>query len=350
MDAQEIIMHSLPSSSLPTTPVRESISALIPELEHLRIREDNLNTLVADLASEEFLLPDWREPVFPDETVPTTSREDVLDFLFVGNTINFQFRDYKTGEKFAAEYDGIEWNGAFGMWACLKRKFDKDPSILAGDTLSSLSQTDVERLFSSSNDIEIPMLDERHEILTQVGDRLVADYEGRFTNLIETARPRLFADGEGIVERLVDDFPFRDSSTVTLPGNQSHEVHFWKRAQLALGMAYGRFQDTETFRLEDPLDFTIFVDYNLPNVLRGLGILEYSDRLAQLVDSRTIMEAGQREEVEIRAATVAVADILLERLNERRASPIYAPHLDYKLFSMRDEVSTPVHLTRTTAY
>jgi hypothetical protein len=343
-------MQSLPASSLPTTPVRRSISALLPELDHLQIREGDLHALTTQLAEEEFPLPEWRAPVFPDETAPNVSNDDVLDFLFVGNTINFQFRDYETGEKFAAEYAGTEWEGAFGMWGCLKREFDENPSILAGNTLSSLSKGDVERLFAPSNGIEMPMLNERHEILTQVGERLVADYEGRFSNLIDTARPRLFADGEGLVDQLVTDFPFRDSSTVTLSGGRSHEIHFWKRAQLAPGMAYGRFHDSDAFRLEDPLDFTIFVDYNLPNVLRGLGILEYSDHLAGLIDSRTMLDAGRREEVEIRAATVAVADALLERLNERRDSPIYAPHLDYKLFSMRDEVSTPIHMTRTTAY
>ncbi|MDS0243724.1 MULTISPECIES: queuosine salvage family protein [unclassified Haloferax] len=324
---------------------------LVPELKFVDVNEESIDALAEELAPEDFPLPEWRAPVFPNTETEGTNPAEVIDFLFLGNSINFQFRDYKTGEKFTSSYQGTEWAGAFGMWASLKQEYDNNPAILRGDTLAELSISDVERIFESSNGIHIPMLEERHEILTQVGERLVDQYDGRFSNLVKKASPRLYADGDGIVDRLVSDFPsFQDANVVTLDDGRPLELPFWKRAQLAAGMAYGRFNGREAFEITDPDAFNIFVDYNLPNVLRGLGVLEYREPLSDLVNSRAIIEEGSREEVEIRAATVYAADELMKKLIPQRDEPVYGPHLDYKLFMMRDEVDTPIHLTRTTAY
>lgn len=345
------ILSTPRSTSLPVTPVRRGVFNLVHDLKYIKIRGEKINEIATELATDEFPLPEWRAPVFPDEKSQGVTSEDVINFLFLGNTINFQFRDYETGTKFAANYAGTEWSGAFGMWACLKREFDENPAILTGDTLTDLSREKVKQLFKSSNGIHIPMLEERYHILTQVGSRLNDRYDGEFANLVKAAEPYLFIEEEGIVDKLVNDFPsFRDSSVITLSNHQLLEVFFWKRAQLAPGMAYGHFQDSEQFELRDPAAFTVFVDYNLPNVLRGLDVLDYSNHLANLIDNRTILENGGREEVEIRAATVYAADRLIEQVNARRDSPVYAPHIDYKLFEMRDETSTPIHLTKTASY
>lgn len=342
---------STPVSTLPTTPVRRSVSQLIPELEYVTINETALKELADDLSADAFDLPAWQAPVFPDASNPAVSEQDVIDFLFVGNAINFQFRDYESGQKFAAEYDGVEWKGAFGMWACLKREFEENPAILTGEALADLSREDMHRLFESSNGIAMPMIDERHQILTSVGERLSQQYQGHFSTLVDSATPRLFADGEGIVDKLTSDFPsYRDSAVVELSNQTSHEVIFWKRAQLAPGMVYGRFQESSAFELKNPESFTVFVDYNLPNVLRGFDVIELSSELAERIDTRELIPSGSREEVELRAATVHAADLLIEAVNSHREDPIHAPHMDYKLFSLRDEVSSPVHLTETTAY
>lgn len=336
--------------TLKQTPVRESVFKARRELDHISINESRIDELAAEWAPEEFEVPNWRAPVFPDESAAGTSVDDVLDFLFIGNSINFSFRNFRSGDKFVAEYDGIEWEGAFGMWACLKRAYDQETPILDGEYLSTLSRAEVERLFEPADGSPIPMLDERHQILCRVGDRLATDYDGRFLDFIADCPPQLFAEGDGIVDRLVKEFPsFNDAGALPKQGSDIH-VLFHKRAQLAPAMAYGRFYNTPEFELRDPSAFTVFADYNLPNVLRHLGVLEYDAALRSTIDNRELIEAGSRKEVELRVATIAGADLLMEALNQRRESPVYAPHMDYKLFSIRDDVDTPVHKTRTTAY
>jgi len=339
-----------PQRTLKQTPVRKAVFKARQELTHITINEDRIEDLAAEWAPQEFKLPNWRAPVFPDESTAGTSVDDVLDFLFIGNSINFSFRDFSSNDKFVAEYDGVEWAGAFGMWACLKRAYDQGKPILDGEYLSTLSKADVERLFEPADGTSIPMLDERHQILCQVGDRLATDYDGRFHNFLADCQPKLFAETEGIINRLVDEFPsFSDVGTLQGPGSDI-QIPFHKRAQLAPAMAYGRFDGTPAFELEDPNAFTVFADYNLPNVLRHLGVLEYDLTLRSTIDNRELIDAGSREEVELRVATIAGADLLMEELNRRRETPVYGPHMDYKLFSVRDDVTTPIHKTRTTAY
>ncbi|MFB6187508.1 MAG: hypothetical protein ABEI86_11670, partial [Halobacteriaceae archaeon] len=61
---------STPLSTLPVTPVRRSVSELIPELEHLTINNQMIEDLAKKIADEEFPLPEWRAPVFPDKEEP----------------------------------------------------------------------------------------------------------------------------------------------------------------------------------------------------------------------------------------------------------------------------------------
>lgn len=130
----------------------------------------------------------------------------------------------------------------------------------------------------------------------------------------------------------------------------THIVRFDKRSQLAPAMLYGRFQESSHFVLTDPESFTVFADYNLPNVLRHLEVLEYEDQLASSVDSGEVLVSGSQEEVELRVATVAAADRLMQSINNSRETAIYGPHMDYKLFSVRDLVDSPVHKVKTMNY
>lgn len=332
------------------TPVRTTVSEAAGHLQHVSINLDQITSVADDWADDEFELPDWRIPVFINEYDKGTTVNDVIDFLFIGNSINFAFRDFNTGEKFKTVYNGVEWGGAMGMWACLKRAFENGVPILSGEYLSSLSLQETRSLFAAKKDPKIPMLKERYDIVTSIGDTLVTEYDGRFHRFVDDCEPKLFADGEGIVDRLVSEFPsFDDTHEFELP-DRDISLHFYKRAQLAPAMTYGRFQSQKSFSVQDPEAFTVFADYNLPNILRHLGILDYDDTLTSLIDEGQLLEAGCREEIELRCATIYASDLLLEGLNDRRQSAIYGPHLDYKLFSERTGADTPVHQTKTIHY
>ena len=58
----------------------------------------------------------------------------------------------------------------------------------------------------------------------------------------------------------------------------------------------------------------MFADYRVPQILRHIGVLSYSDELAQLIDSETELAYSGKLEVELRAATVVTVDSILSRI------------------------------------
>jgi len=58
-------------------------------------------------------------------------------------------------------------------------------------------------------------------------------------------------------------------------------------------------------------DLTMFADYRVPQILRHLGIFQYSAELADAIDSEKELPYSSKWEVEIRAATVLAVETIL---------------------------------------
>ena len=58
----------------------------------------------------------------------------------------------------------------------------------------------------------------------------------------------------------------------------------------------------------------MFADYRVPQSLRHVGILSYSNHLAKLIDYEKQLLYSGTEEVELRAVTVVVVDSILKRI------------------------------------
>jgi Potential Queuosine, Q, salvage protein family len=86
---------------------------------------------------------------------------------------------------------------------------------------------------------------------------------------------------------------------------------FYKRAQITANdlQLAGLAQFADIDRL------TIFADNLVPHVLRTDGVLRYDPALAQRIDAGELLEAGSREEVEIRACAVHAGELLASELD-----------------------------------
>lgn len=327
-------------------PVRASVSAYVDDgLDYVTIDENKLDTMADDMEGEDFGLVPWLWEPFPKAGVDMTP-EETIDFFMVGNTINFQFRDPDTGDKYAYERDGETHEGAMGMWAALHDAYEDDPSILTGERLADLSYAEVEELFPAEEGVEMPMLEERHAALTTAGERLAEDYDtgdgGRFATLVDEAESRLYADGDGIIDHLTDFDSFEDTTTV-----DGHELVFNKRAQLAVWMPLGNLEamDREdALRVEDRDSFELAADYHMPNIGRHTGALEYDAALAEAIDMGEPVVADGKAEAELRAAAVAYGMVLQDELGVNGAE------LDGALFTTYKDAAedaNPVHRTVT---
>lgn len=317
--------------------VLQSTELLTLNPEYVFINNDKVAQIAQQWAQEEFLAPDWSAPVFPDELTPQT-----VEFFLLGNALNFAFTDFKTKQKYVIEYQGVEWRGAYGMWASLKRALDNGIAILDASYLASMNESRATNLFAGL----IPMLKERVEIMQEVGQVLNEEYSGRFYHVYEESNHRLFNERKGLVEQLTERFPSFDDSSFY----DDELIVFDKRAQLAAAMLYSKYNNSGAFSVTDIDQLTIFADYVLPKGLYDLGILEYAPVLEDKIAHQQLIEKDSKEELEIRSATIHAGDRLLRKINKMRKQPINIAQLDYKLWSESRKKPGPHHLTITTAY
>jgi hypothetical protein len=92
------------------------------------------------------------------------------------------------------------------------------------------------------------------------------------------------------------------------------EAAFLKRAQLCASL----LNATGAVKFTDMHELTAFSDYRLPQLLRGRGIMVLNDELEGRVESGELILEGSEEEVEIRAATVHISELILKLLKERQ--------------------------------
>ena len=91
--------------------------------------------------------------------------------------------------------------------------------------------------------------------------------------------------------------------------------------------------------------------FEIPAVLRQLGILKYCDKLSKLIDHRIPIPAGKEMEVEIRATTLWVTHLIREKLKLKYPSitPIRLNGIFWTQ-GQNNFLDKPYHLTRTIFY
>jgi hypothetical protein len=326
--------------------VRESVqkAACFDSLEHISIDTDQLDAFTKRLRTHEFPCPDWRAPVLIDES--EYGVETVFDFFIVGNTLNFAFDDFSTGETFTTTYAGETWIGGYALWASLTRALENGTDITDGEVLRDLTLDETREIFSGED--PLPLREDRHRILTDLGNRLCDRLNGHFHAAFSPKSDhRSYSDGDGIIEFLTREFPGAYADTREYGGQT---VYFDKQAKLSVGMLHGRFQDSPEYTIADVDEMTIFADYLIPALLREENVLEYSEELANAVDSKERLAEGSKMEVEIRIGTILTGERLLDRINSKRAEPINGLQLDQALWRSGRNRELVHHFTETTTY
>lgn len=293
---------------MPADPLGVRVACRRVLAEALEVRLGSLQTAVEAL--RERSLPRWDDRRH-------YSGERLLEYVLVLDTLNFSF-----------------WGAPGGYWRLaesLRDAFDH------GDPLwdaARLLELDAPRLGAIIGDL--PLLDRRVAALHELARLAVREAAGQLAGLVPPSAPELAA----FLSRNLESF--RDVSTYG-----ELEVPFLKRAQIAAADLWG----SGAVAYPDTDQLTCFADYKLPQALRHLGAIEYTDHLARKVDDWVELEPGSPEEVEIRAVTVVAVEELRDRLEDsgRRLLAVEVDWLlwDYSqgLFPVR-----PHHRVRTVFY
>jgi hypothetical protein len=328
--------------TLSGSPVLDSLRPVIENSRDVRTHVEKITEVAGWMGYEELPLPELTLPF----GVGTGHAKEAIDFILVADSIDTAFTDFSTHEKFQVDFAGQHWSDSDAEFACLKRALDAGKPILDGKYLAKLSRSELDDIFAGN--MKMPMLDEKLAVLHEVGAVLAEKYDGRFHEFVQACSPRLYDHGNGLIERLVKEFPrFNDVSEF-----EGHEIKFYKLAQLGVWMLYSTLHKSGKFRLNDPEKMTAFADYIVPVGLRLLGITSYSPELENAINTHRLIPRDSRREIEIRAHCLYATALLAEEVNKLRGpkEQVIIPQIDARLWTHYHTTSWPHHLTQTIMY
>jgi len=274
------------------------------------------------------------------ERPSATDVADAIDFVLVTTSINFAYTDFDTKVPWSIPHEGRELVDADGMFLRFEQAIASGTPATSGPWLAAVTEEELGAILHGPR--PIPMLAERVAVLNQIGQILVERYDGRFANFVADCPIAAYADGAGLLERLVAEFPSFDD------GGDLHgvAVRFDKLAQLSMWTLHRLGLVT----LDDVDSLSVFADYIVPAALRVMRVLHYSPELGAAVDAGEIVPAGSDWEHEIRCQTVVACGLITDALNARRSEPVSNAQVDYRFWAAFHDLIRPHHLTITTHY
>jgi Potential Queuosine, Q, salvage protein family len=324
------------------SPVLDSLHYAIESSRDVHTHYDKIVEIAGWMAYEELPMPDYALPFGLGDGDTNVA----IDFVMVADVIDTAFTDFATHQKFQVDYLGRHFSDSEAEFACLKSAMDNGVPILDGHYLAKISRAELNNIFKGN--MEMPMLDEKLAVLRDAGKVLAEKYDGHFHKFIHSCSPKLYDNGNGLIDRLVTEFPrFNDVSML-----DGHETKIYKLPQLGIWMLYANMHKSGKFRLDDPQKMTAFADYIVPVGLRLMGITSYSPQLENAINTFQLIPRDSRWEVEIRAHCIYATALLTEEINKIRPADkqIIIPQIDARLWIPYHTTTWPHHLTQTIMY
>jgi Potential Queuosine, Q, salvage protein family len=313
--------------------IRARAAELAREARHVRIDAQQLERLACELAAGP------GTPLLPDPAHHHLGTPEArLAFVVSLDAVNFGSGWFPHLRKRPG------CSGYFTIATAWKERFDAlgAPSV---DELLALRAQDCAHMFQQDpgNEPVAELMGLFAQALADLGRCLRERHGGSFAHLVESAGGR----AEALVLELAHMPLYRDVAHC-----EGRTIPFYKRAQLTCadldlafgGQGWGRFEDLDRL--------TIFADNLVPHVLRVEGVLVYEKELARRIDLESLIEAGSREEVEIRGVALHAVERMVELLADR-GSTVPARRLDHLLWNRGQSPhikATPRHRTRSAFY
>ena len=328
-------------SSIKDNPVVESVNSVINSSTYVKTDIDQIKRVASWMAYEEFPAKNSGQ-----KSYKKFEAEEHIKSTMLMSCINFAFTNFDTQVKYEVEHNGTVLSDSEAVIHQVNNAIASGHDISNGEVMSGLSLNDLESIFVGN--IEMPMLKERVEILNAVGSKLIDSYEGSWIKFVNSCPSKLYHNGEGLVEKLVSEFP-RFDDVVDFEGK---EVKFYKLAQLGYWGIYSSLGSSDLFQIEDIDKMSAFADYIVPVALRLFGIINYVDELEKDINEGIEIPASSKKEVEIRSHSLYATSLLTKEINKLRPpdKSIIIPQLDWRLWKTYHATHWPHHLTKTTMY
>ena len=311
--------------------ILNSIKYVVDNSNYVSINENNIDKVIS-LLSQSKKEP-WLNRDYLD--LEKLSQEQVLLYLILCESLNFCYWD--SDIKWKIEYKGKWYSGSFGLFYAISKAINNGYDLLNIGYLENVTIEELDEIFKGTT--SIPLLKERFKIIKQ----LVSEFK-QISNL-----PKSMSANNDIelLNTIISHFSnFRDISLY-----KDREIYFFKRAILLVGdLILNISSINQSVKNDD--NMTGCVDYKIPQVLRHLGILEYSDDLATLVDEKQEIKHDSEMEIEIRANMLYAIEIIKEKLHQNGIdmNSVQIDNALWLLSKNKKFKDKPHHLTRTIYY
>jgi hypothetical protein len=327
--------------------IRVATAQVLAETRDVRIDQRAVDRVARQIVEDPGDPPAWDDTLHfrgtPDETAGWVVVLDALNYCFwpQGDDPNVRWR---------VTWRGVTHDGYDALAAALHRAVvDDGYPVWERDWLRHSSAETVAHLLRGDDGCPtIPLLSNRIISLRNLGE----------SSHRRDARPADIAiDARGSADRVVrlvtrrygvfDDagaWRRRDGLVLTVP--------FLKRAQILAADLAGALAGTELAITKDLELLTAFADYKVPQVLRHLGVLRYSEPLARWVHARERIPPDHPYEVAIRAGTVQACERIVAAVRALGGETTAAA-LDWRLWRLGQSLPggvEPYHRTLTTSY
>ncbi len=297
--------------------------------KYVSINAENIHVFLNSINSYEYHY--WLSTVDLDLT-----EEEIIIFAFVCESMNFCFwgnRDW------TVTYKDKQYNGSEALFYTIIKIVEDDKNFLNLENLLKLKKSEFRRRLKANNKFP-PLLSKRYKLLKKTA------------KVIKRKKGKLFSElfslksDEELLNYIVNNFKhFNDKSQY-----KKNSIFFNKRAILLVN---------DLFNLSSIIKQNIGnidsmsggADYAIPQILEEFGIFVYNDKLKKIIAASRNIRHNCHMEVEIRANTLYVLELMREILNSRGIK-INSIELDNIIWKMRKQVNgnLPVHHTKTIFY
>lgn len=188
-----------------------------------------------------------------------------------------------------------------------------------------------------SGNIEIPLLEDRYNTLVNISNVVNDKMNGNFYEYIKE-----YTNDTDLFNLIIDNF----SSFIDEREYNGKKIYFYKLAQLLTSDVLHMRKLLENIQI-DVSNLVGCADYKIPQTMRAIGILEYSNDLCKTIDSKLEIELSSSYEVEIRASMLVVIDYISKKINMDRIDIN-----DFFFISKKavKDIVKPYHLCRNVNY
>jgi len=294
----------MPAELLP----RESGEYIVKHAKYLRVLPAGIEKLSAEIIAG---IKDKRIDVAnfsQHDQHPKPTDAHAVEWIFLVDTLNFCFwtpTDY-------TKYKVNGYTGYFALCAAINRAISEGVDITNAQVYAKIDAATLSHIFRSDDgQTVVPLLEKRLECLHEVGTRLLEKWQGKFENVVISAKNSAVR----LLQLVVEEFPcFRDEADYA-----GKRVSIYKRAQILIGDLWACYRGEGLGSFPNDLQqITMFADYRIPQVLVHFGSLEYTPELLDVLRKDVVMKNGDPMEVEIRGASIyiveQVKDAILQEL------------------------------------